>query len=158
MDRARQGYINWEQFFLLSAQLSAARSKDPKYQVGAVLTTKDNKIISQGYNGLSRGINDHIPGVWDKNGLKDHLVVHAEINCVLNASRTDTDMTLYCTHSPCINCAKFIAQTRISKVIYSKQKGDIGISTYILNLAGIEVKQTTESAQIQLSIIKTDET
>lgn len=48
----REGYINWDEYFMGIALLSAQRSKDPNSQVGACIVSQDNKILSIGYNGF----------------------------------------------------------------------------------------------------------
>ena len=48
----REKYINWDEYFMGIALLSAERSKDPNSQVGACIVSEDNKILSIGYNGF----------------------------------------------------------------------------------------------------------
>ena len=48
----RTNYINWDEYFMGIALLSAERSKDPSTQVGACIISDDNKILSIGYNGF----------------------------------------------------------------------------------------------------------
>ena len=48
----RENYINWDEYFMGIALLSAQRSKDPNSQVGACIVSQDNKILSIGYNGF----------------------------------------------------------------------------------------------------------
>lgn len=48
----RESYINWDEYFMGIALLSGERSKDPNSQVGACIVSKDNKILSIGYNGF----------------------------------------------------------------------------------------------------------
>jgi dCMP deaminase len=48
----RENYINWDEYFMGIALLSAERSKDPNSQVGACIVSDDNKILSIGYNGF----------------------------------------------------------------------------------------------------------
>ena len=51
----REDYISWDEYFMGVALLSAKRSKDPNTQVGCCIVSKDNKILSMGYNGLPMG-------------------------------------------------------------------------------------------------------
>ena len=53
MQKKREDYINWDAYFMGIALLSAQRSKDPNTQVGACIVSKDNKILSVGYNSTS---------------------------------------------------------------------------------------------------------
>ncbi len=106
------------------AQLSSAK----RAQVGAIIV-KDNRIISIGYNGMPSG--------WD-NRCEDEYqyedggyemksrpeVLHAEANAIAKVAQSNessTNATLFCTHEPCIECAKLIHQAGISKVYYSKK-------------------------------------
>ncbi|MEG1463000.1 MAG: cytidine deaminase, partial [Anaerorhabdus sp.] len=51
----RENVLNWDQYFMGLAHLSALRSKDPSTQVGAVIVDSTNRVVSIGYNGLPRG-------------------------------------------------------------------------------------------------------
>ena len=46
----RTDYINWDEYFMGIALLTAMRSKDPSSQVGACIVSPENKILSLGYN------------------------------------------------------------------------------------------------------------
>ena len=68
------------------AFLSAQRSKDPSTKVGAVIVDDDNKVVSIGYNGMPRGVDEEQIS-WNKGeGLdsKYLYVCHAEFNAILN--------------------------------------------------------------------------
>ena len=83
----RENYLSWDEFFIGIAKLSAGRSKDPSTQVGACIVSKDNRILSIGYNGTPNGFKDEcFP--WDREGnvldTKYIYVVHAERNAILN--------------------------------------------------------------------------
>ena len=54
----REDYINWDEYFMGIALLTAMRSKDPNSQVGACIVSPENKILSLGYNGMPMGCND----------------------------------------------------------------------------------------------------
>ena len=59
----RTDYINWDEYFMGIALLSAMRSKDNNSQVGACIVSPENKILSLGYNGMPIGCNDDdMPG------------------------------------------------------------------------------------------------
>ena len=51
----REDYINWDEYFMGIALLTAMRSKDPNSQVGACIVSPENKILSLGYNGMPMG-------------------------------------------------------------------------------------------------------
>ena len=78
----REDYINWDEYFMGVALLSAKRSKDPNTQVGACIVNDKNRIVGAGYNGLPTGCHDDsFP--WAKQGefleTKYAFVCHAEL-------------------------------------------------------------------------------
>lgn len=56
MTKKRKDYLQWEEYFMAIAKLSAMRSKDPSTQVGACIVSNDNRILSIGYNGTPNRI------------------------------------------------------------------------------------------------------
>lgn len=111
---------SWEDYFLNMAATTATRSKDPSTQVGAVLVNPDGRIISQGFNGMPAGMLE--APCWPDD-LKDDLVVHAEVNAVANAARSGVSTlkaTLYITLPPCLACARVVAASGISAVVFPK--------------------------------------
>ena len=119
--------LSWDEYFMGVALLSAKRSKDPKAKVGACIVNSDKKIIGVGYNGLPIGLDDNcnlydtstssFKSVWDSD-IKCLYVVHAEANAILNTTSSLKGATLYVSKFPCSECAKFIAQTGIKRVVY----------------------------------------
>lgn len=126
--KARKNYLSWDEYFMAIAKLSAMRSKDPNTQVGACIVSKDNRILSIGYNGAPNGFNDErFP--WGREGkpleTKYLYVVHAERNAILNyrGSRKDLENSkIYVDLFPCNECAKEIIQAGIKEVIYLSDK------------------------------------
>lgn len=76
---------SWDQYFLDIAALVATRSKDPSTQVGAVIV-RNRTILSTGYNGFPRGVDDSPERLSDR-ATKLELVVHGELNAVLQAAQ-----------------------------------------------------------------------
>ena len=122
--KAAQGY----------AELSSAR----RLQVGAIVT-KDDRVISIGYNGTPAGwdnncedeIKELFTYVIDDGGeeyegattsLKTKPeVIHAESNAIgklARSSESGEGATMYITHAPCFDCAKLIHVAGINKVFY----------------------------------------
>ena len=56
MSKKRKDYLQWEEYFMAIAKLSAMRSKDPSTQVVACIVSNDNRILSIGYNGTPNRI------------------------------------------------------------------------------------------------------
>ena len=54
----RTDYLDWNEYFMAVAFLSAQRSKDPSSQVGACIVNTENKIVGIGYNGMPNGCSD----------------------------------------------------------------------------------------------------
>lgn len=59
VNKQRKDYLSWDEFFMGVAKLAARRSKDPNTQVGACIVSKNNRILSVGYNGTPNGYDDH---------------------------------------------------------------------------------------------------
>ena len=145
----RQDYISWDQYFMGVALLAARRSKDPSTQVGACIVSRDNLILSTGYNGFPSGCSDdEYP--WAREGAdgetKYPYVVHAELNAILNSGgRSLHDARIYVALFPCNECAKAIIQSGIREVVYLSDKY-AGTPTYLasrrmLRSAGVAVRQ-----------------
>ncbi len=128
MTKKRENYLNWDEYFMAIAKLSAMRSKDPSTQVGACIVSDNNRILSIGYNGAPNGYHDdNFP--WAREGAnletKYMYVVHAERNAILNyrGSRKDLEgATIYVDLFPCNECAKEIIQSGIKEVVYLSDK------------------------------------
>ena len=120
----REGYINWDEYFMGVALLAAMRSKDPSTQVGCCIVDGANRILSTGYNGFPYGCSDdEYP--WDRTGedTKYPFVVHAELNAILNAQgKSLAGAKLYVALFPCNECAKAIIQSGIKEVVYLSDK------------------------------------
>lgn len=117
--------INWDEYFMGVALLSALRSKDPSTQVGACIVSEDKRIVGVGYNGLPRGCNDdEFP--WERSGdfleTKYPFVVHAELNAILNSIKELKDCTIYVSLFPCNECVKAIIQSGIKEIVYFEDK------------------------------------
>jgi dCMP deaminase len=119
--------ISWNEYFSNLAVLTSLRSKDTT-KVGAVLVSPENKVLSLGYNGYVKGVDESIfPKNREAENLSDTkypYVIHAEANCILNLSTLNNlnGSTIYCTLFPCCDCAKLLANAGISKVIYISDK------------------------------------
>ena len=122
----RKDYLSWDEYFMAIAKLSAMRSKDPSTQVGACIVSKDNRILSIGYNGAPNGFDDEkFPWGRDGNNLdtKYPYVCHAELNAILNYRGGSLEgCKIYVTLFPCNECAKAIIQCGIREVVYAEDK------------------------------------
>ena len=84
----RHSQKDWDLHFLSIAKLCSKKSKDPSTKVGAVIVSKDNKIISTGYNGFPKEIIDY--NEWYTNReIKYSKIIHAEENAIINKGLND---------------------------------------------------------------------
>ena len=148
-------YINWDEYFMGIALLSAERSKDPNTSVGACIVSNENKILTVGYNGMPIGCSDdEFP--WEREGddynTKYFYVCHAEMNAILNYTGSNIkDSKLYVTLFPCNECAKALIQKGVREVIYLSDKYADTASTLaskrMLSAAGVICRQYEKSGK-----------
>lgn len=153
INKQRKEYLNWDQYFMGVAKLSALRSKDPNTQVGACIVGDDNRILSIGYNGTPNGFGDDV-FPWDREGspldTKYLYVCHAEMNAIINyrGSRHELENAkIYVDLFPCNECAKIIIQSGIKEVIYLSDK-------YALEDSFVASKKLFDSCGIKYRQIK----
>ncbi len=129
------------------AKLSHAK----RAQVGCIIV-KDNRIISIGYNGMPSGWDNNCEDITrDLSGtttLKSKPeVLHAETNAIAKVARSGESCLnahLFCTHMPCLDCAKIIYQAGIHTVYYDVDYvARKGSGRDFLEESGIEVIQVT---------------
>lgn len=111
----------WDARFLEMAALVASWSKDPSTKVGAVITDDKQRVVSVGFNGFPRGIEDCADVSRD---TKLARTIHAEPNAILFAQRDLTGCSIYVTRPPCSNCAALIIQSGIARVVYREPDAD----------------------------------
>ena len=125
---------SWDEYFMKLAWLVAERSTCVRHHVGAVIV-RDKRILTTGYNGAASGIKDCLELGCLRNALNipsgtRHEIcraIHAEQNAIIQAGTHGINInggTLYCTHSPCILCAKMIANAKIKRVVMSIEYPD----------------------------------
>jgi dCMP deaminase len=110
---------NWDKRFMDLAKLVATWSKDRHTQVGAVIVSQDNTILSVGYNGFPRGSNDEIDSRHER-PAKYFYTEHAERNAIYNAVRSGVclkDSKIYLPWFPCVDCARAIINSGIKDVV-----------------------------------------
>lgn len=161
----RTDYISWDEYFMGVALLAAQRSKDPSTQVGACIVSRDNKIISVGYNGMPIGCSDDL-FPWAREGqaleTKYPYVCHAELNAILNNVGFNlADCKIYVPLFPCNECSKAIIQSGIREVIYISDKyaqtDAVIASKKMMDHAGVSYRTLdTGLSEICLSFRKED--
>lgn len=150
----------WDQHFLNLAVMHAQMSKDPSTKVGAVIVGDDREILSTGFNGFPRGIEDS-PARLNDRDMKLKLVVHAEMNAILNAARYGVRLkgrTLYLAATdstgliwggpPCYRCCVEVIQSGITEIVSrpdkavpSKWHEDLKLARQILAEARINYRE-----------------
>jgi len=147
-----------DQYFLKIASVVAERSTCRRHHVGAVAVTGKH-ILATGYNGAIAGQPDCLELGCKREGLPSGVqtekcrAVHAEMNVLIQCSLHGVNVggsTIYCTHPPCIPCAKVLANARIARFIcfldyQDKSDGELRGSA-ILNDAGIYFAVMTQPA------------
>jgi len=112
--------MEWDNRFLELAEHIAGWSKDPSTKVGAVAVDDKRQILALGYNGFPRRIEDSEIRLSFRE-LKYSLVVHAEMNCIYNATYSGVSLdgaTVYVHGLPiCHECAKGLIQTGVKRVV-----------------------------------------
>lgn len=104
----------WDSRYLGLALHVAQWSKDPSTQVGAVIVDEKNRVVSLGFNGLPRAVQDK-PMSRERKLMS---TIHAEENALLFANKDVEDMTCYVSHPPCSRCAAKLIQAGIKRVVW----------------------------------------
>ena len=126
-----------DQRYLRMARIWAENSYCERRKVG-VLIVKDKRIISDGYNGTPVGFENICE---DDEGFTKPYVLHAEANAISKVASSTNDCsgaTVYATASPCIECAKLIIQSHITRVVYASEYR-LREGVELLERAGIQV-------------------
>ncbi len=172
LNKAREDYLSWDEYFMAIAKLSSMRSKDPSTQVGACIVGLDNRILSIGYNGAPNGYSDNnFP--WQRNGdmlnTKYAYVCNAEMNAILNyrGNRKELENSkIYVDLFPCNECAKLIIQAGIKEVLYLsdkfkdkdgtlKETDAVKASKKMFNECGVTYKEVNlNNSKIEISLEK----
>ena len=107
----------WDHWFLGMSEYVSTASKDPSTKFGAVIVDQDRRIVSTGYNGFAKGIEDKEDLLLDRE-KKYKLIVHGEMNAIVFAQRSLKGCTLYTTPLlPCSTCASVVIQSGITRVV-----------------------------------------
>ena len=146
----------WDKRFMELTELVATWSScyQVNRHVGSIIV-KDKRVIATGYNGAPAGIQScEEKGeclrrkLNIESGTKHELcfAVHAEQNAIIQAARSGINTngsTLYCTHQPCVICAKIIINAGIRRVVYKHGYPD-EFSLQLFNEAGVLVEKFEE--------------
>lgn len=107
---------DWDTYFKEIVQVTSKRSPCDRLKVGCLIV-KDNRIISQGYNGF-------LPGCPHKSIVRDdheQATIHAEQNALCDCAKRGVscnDATAYITHYPCLICTRLLIASGICEIKY----------------------------------------
>lgn len=127
---------SWLEYFKQIVLVTATRSPCERLQVGCLLV-KDNRIISQGYNGFLPGcphdsivVNNH-----------EQSTVHAEQNAITDCAKRGVSCDqadAYITHYPCLNCMKMLCASGIKKIYFINDYKNNELVQYFLQQSLVE--------------------
>lgn len=144
-------FTKWDHRFMEMAKLVATWSSCFKQdrKVGAVIV-RDKRVLTTGYNGAPT----NTPTCMEKgeclrqklgieSGTRQEIcyAIHAEQNAIIQAAKIGVSIegaTLYCTHQPCVICAKMIVNSGIRRVIYGEGYPD-DFSLEFFKVSGVEL-------------------
>lgn len=107
----------WDRRFLNLAKEVSTWSHDPSTKVGAVIVDQEGRIVSTGYNGFPRGVEDS-PERYEDRDLKLAITVHAELNAITFARRNLEGCTIYVyPFLACSVCAGPIVNSGIQRCV-----------------------------------------
>ena len=151
-----------DEYFLKIASVVAERATCLRHHVGAV-AVRDKHILTTGYNGAPSGLKDCL----ELGCLRDEMKIpsgerheicrgiHAEQNVIIQAALHGISLegsTIYCTHTPCVLCAKMLVNARIKKFVTAGEYADKSFSP-LFKEARVEYEKVKTP---KLNIIKLD--
>ena len=130
---------DWNDYFKEIVQITAKRSPCDRLHVGC-LFVKDNRIISQGYNGF-------LPGCEHKSIIRDdheQATIHAEQNCIADCAKrgvSSEGCIAYITHYPCIICCRLLLASGIKSIKYINNYKNDELVEYFCKNMNIELSE-----------------
>ena len=130
---------SWDEYFAEICSVTAKRSPCHRLQVGCLLV-KDNRIISQGYNGF-------LPGAEHKSVIRDNheqATVHAEQNAITDCAKRGVSCNgsiAYITHYPCIICTRLLLAAGIESIKYLHDYKNDPLVVVFTNQLNVDVEK-----------------
>ncbi|MFC1860320.1 cytidine/deoxycytidylate deaminase family protein [Chloroflexota bacterium] len=130
-----------DDYFLKIASVVAERSTCRRHHIGAV-AVRDKRILATGYNGAPAGFTDclelgcmrddlHLPSAERPEICR---AIHAEQNVIIQASLHGVSLeggTIYCTHTPCNQCAKMLVNAKIKRYVSYNKYDDTTLRAFV---------------------------
>jgi dCMP deaminase len=137
-----------DEYFLKIASVAAERATCHRHHIGAI-AVRDKHILTTGYNGAPSGLKDclELGCLRDEMGIPSgerHEIcrgVHAEQNVIIQAALHGISLegsTMYCTHTPCVLCAKMLVNAKIKRFVSFDRYNDKSFNG-LFREAGIEI-------------------
>ena len=150
-----------DEYFLKIASVVAERSTCRRHHIGAV-AVRDKHILTTGYNGAPSGLKDCLELGCLRNEMgipsgERHEIcrgIHAEQNVIIQAALHGVSLeesTIYCTHTPCVLCAKMLVNARIKRFVTSGKYADDAFLS-LFKEAGIKLPSHSDIFEYAKSI------
>ena len=147
---------DFDTYMLKIAAVVAERSTCLRHHMGAV-AVRDKHILTTGYNGAPAGLKDCLElgclrneqGIPSGQRTEICRAIHAEQNVIIQAALHGVSLegsTIYCTHTPCVLCAKMLINARIKRFVSSGEYADKTF-TELFKEAGIEIEIKAKPSQ-----------
>jgi len=144
---------SWDEYFMELTSVVAKRSTCLRRNVGAILV-KERRVLATGYNGAPSGLGHcaEVGCIRERHevpsGERHELCrgLHAEQNAIIQAALHGTSIDgaiLYCTHQPCVLCAKMIINAGVKRIVFAGSYPD-ELSTNMLKEAGVELTEVSK--------------
>jgi dCMP deaminase len=141
--------LSIDDYFLKIASVVAERSTCLRHHMGAI-AVRDKHILTTGYNGAAAGLKDclELGCLRDEQGIPSGerteicRAIHAEQNVIIQAALHGVSLegcTIYCTHTPCVLCAKMLVNARINRFVSFGEYSDDAFRE-MFREAGVEVE------------------
>lgn len=126
-------------------------------KIGAVIV-KNKRIMTTGYNGAPAGVKTCVErgeclrrklNVPSGTRAEVCYAIHAEQNAIIQAAKLGVSIdgaTLYCTHQPCVVCAKMIVNSGIVRVVYEEGYPD-EFAVEMLREGGVQLERFESCGQ-----------
>lgn len=130
---------NWKEYFKEIVSVTSKRSPCHRLKVGCLLV-KNNRIISQGYNGF-------LPGYPHKSIVRDNheqATVHAEQNAIVDCAKRGVsceNCDAYITHYPCIICCRLLIACGVKNIYYIDDYKNDNLVKELLEIGHIKIEK-----------------
>ena len=141
--------LDFDEYCLKIASVVAERSTCRRHHMGAI-AVRDKHILATGYNGAPAGLKDclELGCLRDEMGIPSGerteicRAIHAEQNVIIQAALHGVSLegsTIYCTHTPCVLCAKMLVNAKIKRFVSFGRYSDNAFID-LFREAGVEVE------------------